>query len=460
MPLKRPTFVASVRARGYERRRGRLVLLASPTADDPYAVDRRAWAILEACDGTRDVAGVAEAARRAGVTARPEEVEAFLDELHAAGIVAEADAGSGQPNAAAKAAPDDDAKTSPDARVETMPFDLSCDGSGTCCRLYFSVTFSPAEAARARVFAPAVLDADDDERRAFYPEQGLDRSGLSVCLEGGACAYLGKDRRCRIHAAGGEAAKPAGCRLYPDLFVDDGDHVRASPTLECACVFLSARRPAAPVPDRRRRDLDSHAVVERVPPVIALSPMSLRPRREVVAALDDVATRIHDALDVPRALLAMSLACTSGLLPSEATAADLASDEAREMASVLLAREVLAFRARVVLAERQGAFRDDDDLVKVALGALAAVGELVDADPLDTPVSDQAAEVFFLRTSLWGRHFLRPGEGPLDGRLARTAAQLIFARGLAFVAERTALADTAFATPLALVEALGRTYVA
>lgn len=459
MPLKRPTFVAGVRARGYERRRGRLVLLASPTADDPYAVDRRAWTILEACDGTRDVDGITEVARRAGVATKPGEVAAFLEELHAAGIVAEAGAPR-PPEASPPEAPLDDDVTSPDARVETMPFDLSCDGSGTCCRLYFSVTFSPAEAARARAFVPGVLDAGGDERRAFYPDQGLDRSGLSVCLEGGACAYLGKDRRCRIHGAGGETAKPAGCRLYPDLFVDDGEHVRASPTLECACVFLSATRPATPLPERRRRDLDGHAVVERVPPVIALSPMNVRPRAEVVAALDAIASRLHDALDVPRALLAMSLACTSGRLPSEASVSDLANDEARELASALLAREVLAFRTRVAIAERQGAFRDDDDLVKVALGALGAVGELVDADPLDTPVIDRASEIFFLRTSLWGRHFLRPGDGPLDARLARAAAHLIFARGLGFVAERTGLKDPAFATPLALVEAMGRTYVA
>lgn len=60
----------------------------------------------------------------------------------------------------------------------------------------------------------------DEERAGIAAWAG--RLGVSDPLDGehlrkesGRCVFLGEDRRCRIHAAGGPEAKPRVCRQYP-----------------------------------------------------------------------------------------------------------------------------------------------------------------------------------------------------------------------------------------------------
>ena len=68
-------------------------------------------------------------------------------------------------------------------------------------------------------------------------------------------------------------AKPRGCRVYPATFVDDGEHIRVSMSVECPCVLASAGvEGGAPLVDpeaRTRADLINVTRVGVLPARIA-----------------------------------------------------------------------------------------------------------------------------------------------------------------------------------------------
>src|SRR6202012_3701960 len=115
-------------------------------------------------------------------------LEQFLEQLHLAGMLED----GAEPEASTEArAPEAD----PDAGarpLDTLPgFTLSCDGSGSCCRLYASVVFGPLEATRARALLPEVLGGGERHERVFMPERGSGPTGGAVVAScDGRCAYL------------------------------------------------------------------------------------------------------------------------------------------------------------------------------------------------------------------------------------------------------------------------------
>src|SRR5262245_58846168 len=234
--MKRPSLADHVLPRRHFVGEKRLVVLHDPDAGRTACIGEREWAVLRAADGTRDLEGIASAAAVRERPVRSDHVAEFLADLERAGMLRE-----GPP-------------AREDAREEAAPtgrpwraladFRLRCDGSGSCCRIYPTTVFSPLEVARARSLAPEVLDAGQRATSAFTPERGSTLPpwrARAVTMVEGRCAFLLPSNRFVLHERAGTAAKPAGCRLYPATFADDGACVRVSFAPECRCVIASAR---------------------------------------------------------------------------------------------------------------------------------------------------------------------------------------------------------------------------
>jgi lysine-N-methylase len=198
----------------------------------------REWGVLRCADGTRDRPGLLAAATLRGYRIGRADLDSFLGELDRAGMLAD-----GLPPEAP--APEVDPR--PHASVDPLRgFSLHCDGRGTCCRSYPTTMLTPEEAARAAALRPVALARGWDPERAFTPELGssfglpLGRErARCVTMVEGRCAYLARDDRCELHAAGGPGAKPLGCRQFPAVLTDDGEAIRVAPAPECACVLRS-----------------------------------------------------------------------------------------------------------------------------------------------------------------------------------------------------------------------------
>ncbi|MBX3270668.1 MAG: hypothetical protein KF729_10420, partial [Sandaracinaceae bacterium] len=222
------------------------------------------WQVLALADGTRDLEGVALAARARGIETDLADLEGFLAHLAALGMLTE---GPVEP----KDGSDDD----PDADLLEVPLDpidrwtFRCTGRGACCEIFPTILFTPMEAHRALAVLP-------DEPHEFYPERGAGREGgaLAPVLVEGRCRYLDDARRCALHARAGFDAKPGGCRAFPMQPVYDGERVRVSFAFECACVVdgIGDATGDAPVPREARvlGDLPRPTQVGRVPERVAL----------------------------------------------------------------------------------------------------------------------------------------------------------------------------------------------
>ena len=98
-----------------------------------------------------------------------------------------------------------------------------------------------------------------------------------MTLVDGACAYLASDGHCRLHAVAGAEAKPWPCRAYPATFVEDGETVRVSVSIECACILASIGgtegEPLVPPSARTIADLAGVPRVARLPePIVGVAP--------------------------------------------------------------------------------------------------------------------------------------------------------------------------------------------
>lgn len=413
---------------------GERVQVVLHVGEHTLALGEREWAVVEAMDGTRDLEGVRAAARAAGVRVGPHHVTAFVERLGALGLLAGADPDESAAAVAATALPE------PTRPIRSLPgYGFRCDGTGSCCRIFGSVLFTPLEAARARAAVPEVLDAGHDEARAFTPSAGIGRTMLTGAMRDGACVYLDAAHRCRIHARAGAAHKPFGCRTFPARFVDTGAEIRVTPRPECACVFDGAGE--APLTGARAgAELPPETFVPNVP-TARMGPHEAS-GAEVVAFFDALAA----PEDADRAAWLDALA-------DEVGERGLGARGDRAPARAPTAEEA---RARLARLDRRApalvAWRSEDDLARRATGWLRAALAALVADP-SPPPRHPAAERLYVRAMRFGAWPAEDGAA-VEADLRERAARLRIARALAAVED--ARAEPAARHPIALVEALAR----
>lgn len=237
--LSRPRIGTHVEIRRHLVGSGVRIVIRDVRTDRRVVVGERELRAVRCMDGSRDVEGIAIAARLGA-----DRVGEFVCQLGELGLL---DPGGEAP----------EPSFARDLPVRALPgYGWDCDGSGTCCELFESVLFTPFEVACARAAAPDILDAGHDATLAFSPAQGLDETLLAVAVRDGACAYLGADRRCRIYGV-----RPHGCRGFPMRYVDVGSEIRVAPRAECGCVFEPG---SGPITDAKRgSELPRETYVER-----------------------------------------------------------------------------------------------------------------------------------------------------------------------------------------------------
>ncbi len=420
------------------------VVLHDTRTGDLVRMGTREWAQLAAADGTRDLAGLTLAAAKSGALRRASELVVILERLQTMGLLAD-----GIDRA-------DAAPTPSDRPLFALPdFSLTCDASGACCGVYGSILFTRHEAARARVALPLVRDGGDHEERVFTPEQGTDASGsLAVALVDNCCAYLGGDGRCGIHAAAGEAAKPAACRIYPATFVDDGETIRVSLGVECACaldsVGVAGGAPLVADTARTGADLPAGARVIALPALLEIAASVTAPRAAYVAWSRLLAAQPSPA-DPVAALWSLAAAVDASGLDEAATLAALASPVLPDVNAVLPWIRALSERAdsRVASASTWRSARDRSLTASREIAAAAA--SLRDPVALATAIAtaspDPAGEAFYLRAVIHGHQLV--GRLPLATALRDRAVRLLVARAMGALAP-------ALRRPLTVLEAMLR----
>jgi lysine-N-methylase len=460
---ERPRLAEHVVARRHLVDDRSAVVLHDPRTARAVQLGAREWELLAAADGTRDLDGIVLAAAREGAHARVEHLRAFLTQLHDAGFVDGGDQVEAGDLVASAAMQSADSSDAAERGLEVLPsFSLHCDGRGSCCRQYETVLFAPVEAARARSLCPGVLDAGAKHERAFLPERGsTPGGGLAVTLVNGACAYLDAAQSCRIHQAGGEAAKPLGCRLFPATFVDDGTSVRVSAAVECACVLASVGRvggaPLIASSAKTRAALAPEVDVARLPDAVRLTATRTARRDELHAWSAEVA-RAPVPADAVAALLTLADDVENGGLATFTTAARSAETTRRH--EVILRAHLRALHARVEKRARDGAtWRSERDFARQAIGWMARAGAGMFGGALAGALAapgDASREAFYVRASIFG-HALVVDDVPLAEALRDRATRLVLARALSvlFAAAGEPI-DAGLREPIAVVEAMLR----
>lgn len=390
--------------------------------DETFELTSDEWELVQLCDGTRDTDGVALAAAREGVFKSASALGALLEKLAARGALAEGN----EPPVVREGK-----TTPPDRPLEALPhYTFVCDGRGSCCRLYSAVVFSADDADRARTLGigPSL---------AFTPLRGgIPRGPRAAPQIDGACAFHDPDAGCRIHAAAGAQAKPNGCRVFPATYVDDGESVRVSVSVECACVTASVGRedaePLVPPSARVSGDLPG-AAIGVLPQTIRVDGARTVDRSELARW-----SRSLEVPDADAAAFAWGLAAAiegDGLSASAEPALD--ETEARRWIDAATAH---AGAVSAKLAPWQG----DRSL---AMRVIAAIGG---ANVAIATRSDER-ERFYLRASIFGHAGVANGP-PIATLLRDRAIRILLARAIADEA------DPMFRDPLPLVEAVMRNY--
>ena len=183
----------------------------------------------------------------------------------------------------------------------------SCHSCSRCCRDHV-IPVTAAE--RQRIMALAWTAADDVPAGAkAFRRLGGSAAG-SYRLEhaaDGACVFLDKDNRCRIHSRFGADAKPLACRVYPFTFQPAGGKVNVG--LRFSCPSAAGNQGATLAQQQgdllALRDLVVHEASESPPPPISPAqqldwPDTLRIvrglRQVVVGNEGSLATRLVHAL--------------------------------------------------------------------------------------------------------------------------------------------------------------------
>lgn len=455
----RPQLADHVRARRHVVDGRERVFLHDTRRDTVMEVGAREWQVLAAADGTRDLDGILLAAAREGARVKRENLVDFLTQLGREGLL------SGGAVLVTTPANDGDADDTDEDTPADRPLDaldgylFHCDSRGQCCRTYSTVMFSPLEALVARAVLPEVLDGGERHDHVFMPERGSGPCAASaVASVDGACAYLDEDGLCAIHRVAGADAKPFGCMLYPVQFTDDGERVRVSIAVECACVLASVGRDdGAPLVSdtvRLRGDLPEAVVVLKVPSEVLVREGERVPRAELVAwtraVMDTLPWR-----DPVRAL--WNLADTIETRGLQARAEGDREPEVRVLRAWLRA---LHHRAQRKLHEHDWT-RAGGDIIRRAVRGIAATTARLYDDPgaLGETLGDferhAARESFYVRAQLHG--YQLTGD-PLAVALRDRAVRALVARGFEAWVAREAPGEDAFREPLALVEAMVRAH--
>lgn len=444
------------------------VLLHDVETGDVIEIGPREWVLFAAADGTRDIDGLLLSASREGVAVTREALCSLLDGLESAGMLED---GPLRKAPRIQASPQQDSSereapfVEPSARlIERLAgYSFSCDGHGSCCKLYATVVFSPLEAARARSLLPLVLDGGDRHEHVFMPERGAGPcAGSAVALVDGRCAYL-DGHLCALHRAGGGGAKPLGCTLFPLALVDDGRRVRASVAVECACVLESIGNPGGdtilPENVRSRGDLDPALVVDELPKEVEIVPGKVVPRDDYLAWGDAALGALNTISDA--AIAAWSLAEAIDRFGLDPERMREALSTSSQPSSEGVSRMVAALGAKAARrAKAQSAWRSERDLCRQGVSIIAAAAALLaDMDVLGavTAGAGQAHkdEHFYLRTALFGHQIVGY---PLSVGLRDRAVAMWIARVFPLAAEALYpdVDEPSFLHPIALVEALLR----
>ena len=476
------------------------MLLHDVETGDVVEVGPREWVLLAAADGTRDIDGIRMAAARENVVAGADVVTALLLGVRRAGMLADGpllrkgrgdaaqEAAAAVVTAAGEAAAGESGAVSiPREKrpIERLPgYTFHCDGHGSCCRIYATVVFSPLEVARARSLRPEVLDGGEREEHAFMPVRGTggtggSGAGMAVAIVDGRCAYL-EGSLCSLHRTGGAGAKPLGCNLFPLALVDDGTRVRASVSVECACVLASVGRPGGepilPETALVRGDLDPAVVVDELPASVQIEGERCAPLADYVRWSDAALAALAEAeIEGPGAItgdlrrpLSADAALAAWALADALAAHGLDVERARAAIAdpppldvELCARFLGALAEKAALrAKAQRAWRSERDLCRRGVAVIAASAALLsDADVLAAVTAGAGAaavdEAFYVRACLFGHQMIGY---PLVTALRDRAVAIWVARVFPLAADTlySGEVEPAFAHPLALVEALLR----
>jgi len=466
--LARPRLLPHVLPRRHMSGTRRLVVLHDTDRLENHQVAERTWTVLSGMDGTRDVEGLAAFASREGARASVDEIRELVAQLAQQGMVSEGvpretdAAGPARAPAASsgRVAPADEA---PRPLLHLPGFMLDCDGSGTCCRFYPSIAFSPLDAAAARSRLPQVADGGMHPERVFLPLLGNAAGMFAVALVDGRCSYLQEDLACGIHRAGCAGDKPLGCRTYPARFVDDGAQVRVAPWLECSCVFRSGVRkeprgePLIATRLRSAADLDRALHLERLPEEIVIADGRRCTRAELVAWSDALArVPVRDGV---ASLLSLSLALRDHGVDIEASRAALTCPAPPELVCFDAALQAVGARLQKLTSEHWRADRDMARITAVALYDASLLARELGDELLASPGRFAEVEQFYVHTLLFGHQLVHMrGLRSMSMLALDRAVRALLGRALAVVANLAGLEDPAFQWPLALVEATMRGY--
>jgi len=247
----RPSLHSAIAARRHVVGDDTHMLLTDTRTGRELIVGTREWQTLSEADGTRDLEGIRIALRRHGRRVSIAHLVAFFDTLREVDFI-------GEVLQAPEPSPPHLGFSDSALVMPLKDYRFRCNGAGHCCETYGSILFSHQEALVARGSCPDVLDGGHNTTSPFTPERGGIPSGpLCVTRVEGACAYLGDERRCSIHAAAGAQSKPKGCQLFPITYFHDGEHIQLSVRPECVCVFQSLDDPDAPTLEAASPGADS-----------------------------------------------------------------------------------------------------------------------------------------------------------------------------------------------------------
>ena len=417
-------------------------------------IDAPQLAQLDACDGTRDIGGVVLACVRKGVYRRFSALIDFLSGLHQRGMLTDGIA------VVAKPAP-----SHPERPLAQLPgYRLVCDENGSCCATYSSLHFTAADARRAMAAAPDVLQGAPRER-VFLPLNNNHDGHCSVTLVNGRCAFLADDNACRIHRASGSAAKPAGCRSYPATFVDDGQQVRVSVGVECACVLSSvgagagAGMPLAPEGAACEAHLLTGTRVVRLPDRIAVAADREQERGALRAWSDAVVAALPRDGDALACAWALAGALTADGLDVAAAKAALTTAQPPSAAALAMRLMALAAQTGSLRASTAGWRSERDRSRRLCAWLDDAAQALMDQREVTRLLKGPAAfaqdEWFYLRAAVFGHQLVVPAL-TLAQAFRDRATRMLLARQAAKVIPEDCRADPSARYPLTAVEAMMR----
>jgi hypothetical protein len=257
--------------------------------------------------------------------------------------------------------------------------------------------------------------------------------------------------------------------MFPALYVDDGQDIRVSPAVECACVLASVgiiNDGELLVPNQVTISdkLDKGIHIARLPDMILITRKRYASRDELI-----VWSRIVASAPAPNDTLGTFLALadeveTWGLDPTAASRA-LSSPRSADPESMRPALVALLERSRRRLTVN-AAWRSENDLALHAIRWISNAAQYLLADPvalerlITTPPSAAEAkdEAFYLRAGAHGHQFVL-SDAPLAHALRDRAVRILIARVFpVVVGPDEQPSDPALRHPLALVEATLRAH--